>query len=144
MSDYAILSTKLDSEENDIIESYKEEEVFTITDATKQIIGDAIPATMGLLFIFIAETINIIFIGKYNNSDMIAGVGIGTLYINATGYVLGAGLIGGLDTLCSQSFGNCNFTMVGVYTNVTRIVITIFFFLMSLPFTIFSKQILII
>jgi MATE family multidrug resistance protein len=111
--------------------------------AAKNIVSDAIPATMGLLFIFIAETINIIFIGRFNHADMIAGIGLGTLYVNATGYMLGAGLIGGLDTLCSHAFGNHNYVMIGVYTNVTRIVIVSFFVLISFPFTYFTNAILI-
>jgi MATE family multidrug resistance protein len=110
--------------------------------AALQVLFDAIPATIGLLFIFIAETINIIFIGRFNQPEMIAGIGIGTLYINATGYVLGAGLMGGLDTLCSQAFGNRKYKMVGVYANVARICIGFYFIFISLPFTIFSKPML--
>jgi MATE family multidrug resistance protein len=112
--------------------------------AALQVLFDAIPATMGLLFIFIAETINIMFIGRFDNATMIAGIGIGTLYINATGYILGAGLMGGLDTLCSQAFGDKKHKTVGVYANIARICIFVFFFLMSVPFTIFSKSVLLL
>jgi MATE family multidrug resistance protein len=125
-------------------EDEKEEVHDSFSIAAKNIICDAIPATMGLLFVFIAETINIIFIGKYNDADMIAGIGIGTLYINATGYILGAGLIGGLDTLCSHAFGNHNYVMIGVYVNVTRIVVICFFILISVPFVYFTYPILIL
>jgi MATE family multidrug resistance protein len=138
MSEYSHI---LDKEEY-IIQNNRQEETHTetIQNAALQILSDAIPSTMGLLFIFIAETINIIFISGYNDADMIAGIGIGTLYINATGYIVGAGLIGGLDTLCSQAFGNRKLDMIGVYTNVTRVVIIGFFITMSIPFTLFSKS----
>jgi MATE family multidrug resistance protein len=117
---------------------------FTIFQASMQVLGDAIPATMGLLFIFIAETINIIFIGRFNDATMIAGIGIGTLYINATGYVLGAGLMGGVDTLCSQAFGDRKYKMVGIYANVARVCIFLFFVIMGIPFTIFSRTCLLL
>jgi MATE family multidrug resistance protein len=110
--------------------------------AAMHVLFDAIPATMGLLFIFIAETINIMFIGRFDNATMIAGIGIGTLYINATGYILGAGLMGGLDTLCSQAFGDRKYRMVGVYANVARICIFLFFIILSVPFSILSKTVL--
>lgn len=107
-----------------------------------EIIKDAIPSTFGLLFVFITETINIIFIGRYNDTDLISGIGIGTLYFNATGYILGAGLIGGLDTLCSQAFGAKKYELMGIFANIARISVFGFFLLVSLPFIIFSKPIL--
>lgn len=110
--------------------------------ATFEVVGDAIPATFGLLFIFIAETINIIFIGRYDDPKLIAGIGIGTLYINATGYILGAGLIGGIDTLCSQTFGAKEYKLLGVFSNIAKLVILAFFILICLPFVYFSSNLL--
>jgi MATE family multidrug resistance protein len=110
--------------------------------AAYSIVGDAVPATFGLLFIFICETINIIFIGRYDDPDMIAGIGIGTLYINATGYILGAGLIGGLDTLCSQAYGAKEYRLLGIFANIGRFIIFLFFILISIPFIIYSSNLL--
>jgi MATE family multidrug resistance protein len=116
----------------------------TITEAAINVLSDAIPSMMGLLFIFVAETINIIFIGRFNKPELIDGIGVGTFYINATGYVIGTGLLGGVDTLCSQAFGDGMHKMVGIYTNVARICICLYFFLIGLPLVIFTKPILIL
>jgi MATE family multidrug resistance protein len=109
---------------------------------TYDILSNAIPATFSLIFIFITETINIAFIGRYDNSELISGIGIGTLYINATGYILGIGLIGGLDTICSQTYGAKLYNLMGIYVNITRIVLVFFFFFVCLPMVIFSSPIL--
>jgi MATE family multidrug resistance protein len=119
----------------------KEEEKSTFA-ATSDVVLGAIPSTFGLLFIFIAETINIIFIGRYNQPNLISGIGIGTLYVNATGYVLGAGLIGGLDTLCSQTFGAKKYKLMGIYANIARFIVLIFFLVICIPSIIFSSTIL--
>jgi len=108
----------------------------------KDVIINALPATMGLLFIFIAETINIIFIGRLNNPELISAIGIGTLYVNATGYVIGLGLIGGIDTLCSQSYGAKQYKLMGIYVNIGRIVTIGFFIFMSIPCIIFADNLL--
>lgn len=136
---------------NSLLEKGKKEDLHPENDADAKvnlgkaaldIIKDALPSTLGILFIFICETINIIFIGKYNDPTLISGIGIGTLYINATGYILGAGLIGGLDTLCSQSFGAKKFEVVGVYANITRMVVICFFLLFCLPAVYFCSSFL--
>lgn len=108
----------------------------------KDVIINALPATMGLLFIFIAETINIIFIGRLNNPELISAIGIGTLYVNVTGYVIGLGLIGGIDTLCSQSYGAKQYKLMGIYVNIGRIVTVGFFILMSIPCIVFAENLL--
>jgi MATE family multidrug resistance protein len=110
--------------------------------ASLDVVFGAIPATFGLLFVFIAETINIIFIGRYNDSNLISGIGIGTLYVNATGYILGAGLIGGLDTLCSQTFGAKQYRLMGIYANIARLVVVFFFIFICVPFIVYSSTFL--
>jgi MATE family multidrug resistance protein len=135
---------KLDQSDIEIKQDQEEDTHESFSIAAKNIISDAIPSTMGLLFVFIAETINIMFIGRYNKAEMLAAIGIGTLYINATGYMMGSGMIGGLDTLCSHAFGNHNYIMIGIYVNITRIVVICFFILISLPFTYLSYPLLIL
>jgi MATE family multidrug resistance protein len=110
--------------------------------ASFEVIFDAVPATFGLLFVFIAETINIIFIGRYDDANLISGIGIGTLYVNGTGYILGAGLIGGLDTLCSQTFGAKQYRLMGIYANIARLVVLAFFLIICLPAIYFSSSLL--
>lgn len=107
-----------------------------------EILLDAIPATFGLLFVFVAETINIIFIGRYNDTEMISAIGIGTLYVNATGYIIGAGLVGGIDTLCSQTFGAKKYKLMGIYANICRIIIVLCFIVITVPLVIYTGELL--
>ena len=110
----------------------------------KGLLYNSIPSTCGLLFIFLTETINIIVIGHLNDSEMISGIGIGTLFINATGYILGIGLIGGLDTLGSQAFGAKEYRLLGIYTNICRLMIIGFFICICLPCIIWCESFLIL
>ena len=106
------------------------------------ILTNAIPSAFALFFIFIGETMNIIIISTYKDGSMLNALGIGTLYINSTGYLMGIGLLGGLDTLCSHSFGAGQFKLVGIYTNISRVVAICFYILICLPLAFFSKSIL--
>lgn len=110
----------------------------------KEIMKDTIPSIMGLLFIFICETINIVYIGMTNDSNNIASIGLGTIFINATGYILGVGLLGGLDTLCSQSFGAREFYLVGIYSNIARIIVTVFFLIVCIPCIFYCETLLLL
>lgn len=108
------------------------------------ILQKSIPATFSLLFIFIAETINIIFIGQNSSHNSIAGIGLGTLIMNATGYVLCIGLLGGLDTLGAQAFGARQLYLLGLHTHITRISVFLFFLIICCPFFMFSYEICIL
>jgi MATE family multidrug resistance protein len=134
----------LDSTEDSKLTSNEihKQEHLTFSIALKNLTKDAFLAIMGLLFIFINETINIIFIGRFDIPDMIAGIGLGTLYINFSGYIFGIGLIGGLDTLCSQAYGAKDLKMVGIYTNIARICILLYVVIVGLPLIIFVRPIL--
>ena len=119
-----------------------EVEEHTYFEIAKNILSSAIPATCGLLFIFLTETINIMIIGKHNLPVLIAAIGLGTLYVNATGYIPGIGLLGGIDTLCSQAYGQKNYVMIGNYASIGRASITIFFLFISIPMNFLSYYIL--
>ncbi len=116
---------------------------FSFLEIITFILSYAIPCGLALFFIFIGETINIIFISSYNNGEMLNAIGIGTLYINTTGYLLGIGLLGGLDTLCAHSFGAGHLKLVGTYTNVSRVVAVCFFLVICLPLSFFCDIILV-
>lgn len=136
-----VLNDSIKQENNELL--IKDNEIkISHFQAAFNVILDSVPATFGLMFIFLTETINISFIGHKNDQKLIAGIGLGTLYINATGYILGAGLIGGLDTLGAQSVGAQKWKMLGIYANITRLTVLIFFIFISLPFIVFSKFIL--
>lgn len=119
-----------------------EEETISYAEGCLEVMQNAIPATFGLLFVFITETINIIYIGRFDDPNLISGIGIGTLYINATGYILGAGIIGGIDTLCTQCFGAKEYKLLGIFTNIARISVLGFFLFISVPFAIYAYEIL--
>jgi MATE family multidrug resistance protein len=112
--------------------------------ACLDLILDATPAIFGLLFIFLCETINIAFIGRYNDRDLISAIGIGTLLMNSTGFTIGLGLMGGLDTLCSQAYGAKEYRIVGIFANIARMTILLFFLCVSIPCIIFSKHLLLL
>ena len=67
---------------------------------------------------------------------------MGSLYINTTGFFLGLGLLGGVDTLCSQAYGARSYYLMGLYANISRIVLLGFYIFVCLPFILFSSQIL--
>jgi MATE family multidrug resistance protein len=115
---------------------------YTMFGIMLEILKSSIPATMGLLFVFILETINIIILGQHNNATLIAAIGIGTLYVNATGYIPAAGLLGGVDTLCSQAFGQHRLDLVGLHSSIGRISVTLYFFCITIPINFLTFTIL--
>eukprot|EP00347_Sterkiella_histriomuscorum_P009443 403341194 len=68
------------------------------------------------------EVINIAFIGGLNNANMLAGVGLGNLYINTFGIAVYIGLNVAAGTFVSQSIGQNDLRLAGVYLNRGRIV----------------------
>lgn len=136
---------ELEIENDDLLvinENIEEKENHTFWEASVRILSSMLPATFGLLFIFILETINIVIIGKLNVPSLIASIGLGTLFVNATGYIPGCGLLGGIDTLCSHAFGQKNFKMIGNYTSIGRVVVIIFFLFFTVPMNFLSYSIL--
>lgn len=58
---------------------------------------------------------------------MIAGVGLGSVFANFSGWALVIGMNSALDTLVSQSAGAGKLEMCGVYLNRGRFIMTLFF-----------------
>lgn len=125
----------------EILSEHIDFELLTNFDFVWLILQKSLPATFSLLFIFIAETINIIFVGQNSAHDSIAGIGLGTLIMNATGYILCMGLLGGLDTLGSQAFGARHYYLLGLHTNITRISVFLFFLVICCPMFAYSYEI---
>ena len=71
----------------------------------KTIIWLSLPTSFSGFVSILFEVINLIYIGKLKNKEMLAGVGLGNLFYN----IIGIGVIGGfnnaLDTLVSQAVG---------------------------------------
>ena len=63
------------------------------------------------------DVINIVFLGKYNNPAMIAGVGIGSITSSFLGLAIILGFNSALDTLVSNSAGAKQHYLSGRYLN---------------------------
>ncbi|CDW80969.1 na+-driven multidrug efflux pump [Stylonychia lemnae] len=93
----------------------------------KEILKIAFPAMLASLSFGIVDSMNLIFLGFLNDPTLIAGVGIGTVYINVFGLTTLCGSNTILTTLVSQSYGQQNLRLCGTYLNRGRIVTTIAF-----------------
>jgi MATE family multidrug resistance protein len=107
------------------------------------VITYAVPSILSIMFIFLYDNINIIFAGNLLSPDLVSAIGIGSLYINATGFFLALGLLGGMDTLCSQAYGAKHYKLLGTYANISRLCMFGFYILFSLPFLIINEEILV-
>jgi MATE family multidrug resistance protein len=72
-----------------------------------------------------------IFLGHLNRPELVAGVGIGNLYIIATWLSVSFGLNGALETLTAQAYGAKNLQLCGVYLNRSRFIMICFCIPMS-------------
>ncbi|CDW80289.1 na+-driven multidrug efflux pump [Stylonychia lemnae] len=81
-----------------------------------------IPAMLSQTFIFFMEIVNMFFIGHLNDPAMVAGVGLGNMYVNIVCQSLILGLNGGVGTLVAQAYGSKNMRKCGVYLNRGRII----------------------
>ena len=59
----------------------------------------SIPAIITSISALVVEIINISFIGHLGDASLVAGVGIGTMYINVSCMAIIVGLNGALSTL---------------------------------------------
>ena len=99
---------------------------------------------ISLISIFSIETINLNFIGNTNNSSInLMTVGIGNIYINITSLFLMIGSLGGLQTIGTLLYGQKNYQEMGLYTIRMRIILILFYFILSVSFAYFSEDILI-
>ena len=97
----------------------------------------------GLICYILIETINLTFMGKKSNKSqlLLDSVGLGNIYINFCGDILGFGILGGLDTMGANSYGSEKFKMLGIFTIRTRIMLMSFLALITLPLCIYSESI---
>jgi MATE family multidrug resistance protein len=89
----------------------------------KNILMIGVPSTVTMLLELFVEVTNASFIGHLGDASMIAGVGLGNMYINIMCQSFYFGLNSALATLVSQSYGQGNLRMCGVYLNRARIVV---------------------
>lgn len=78
----------------------------THSEALKDIVLKSIPAMLALLIRRSVEMANYVVVGRMPDPGYTSGVGMGILTSNIFCVSIGIGFAGGLDTLCSQAFGN--------------------------------------
>jgi MATE family multidrug resistance protein len=121
-----------------------EDEIHSNSSVLWSVIKYAIPSILSMVFIFLYDNINIIFAGNLLPPDSVSAIGIGSLYINATGFFLALGILGGMDTLCSQAYGAKQYKLLGTYANISRLCMFGFYIIFSLPFLIINEEILLL
>jgi MATE family multidrug resistance protein len=124
--------------------SMKSQDISEPLVAIQILIKSAIPSIMSLIFIFSYDSLNIIFANKFLGNLFGGAVGIGNLYLNATSFFFGLGLLGGVETLCSQAFGASSFYLMGLYINTSRVALIGFFLFISLPCILVSEYLLLL
>ena len=78
------------------------------------------------------DVINNRFAGHLGTESLMAGVGIGNIYMNILFVSTIWGLNGAISTLVSQAYGAGNLKLCGVYLNRGRITVAIFFIPLSI------------
>ena len=76
---------------------------------------------------FFVEVVNTVFVGHLGDEVKLAGVGMANMYINILILSISYGLSSSLNTLISQSYGQKDYRLCGIYLNRARILITIVF-----------------
>lgn len=118
------------------------EDIIEYKQALINLLRSSVPSILTLMFVFIYDNLNIIFADKYLEANSVSAIGVGSFYINASGFILGIGLLGGMDTFCAQAYGAKSYYLLGLYVNVSRIVVIGFFIFGCLPFILASEYIL--
>lgn len=95
---------------------------------------------LNLLCIFMIETINITYIGTFNDPDMITAIGLGTFFSNFVGINAIIGWPGGIDTLSSNAYGAKRYKLVGIYTCICRSILYLYFFIITCPMIFISER----
>ena len=75
------------------------------------------PSVIGAICFSITESMNIIFIGRLNDASLVAGMGVGRVFLVVFGMITLSGFNTALLTLASQSYGQKDFYLCGVYLN---------------------------
>lgn len=99
------------------------------------ILNLSIPSILCSVITKAQDTINLIYIGKLNQTAMLAGVGLGGMTAEFLAMMFFKGLNNCITTFVSQSAGNDNMKLCGVYLNRGRFIITVLFIPISFLLT---------
>lgn len=92
-----------------------------------KIIRVAVPTILAQVFSLLVIASNTAFIGHLGDSAKLAGVGLGTLYVNIFCQSIILGLNAAVATLVSQSYGAGNIRKCGDYLNRGRVIAIVAF-----------------
>lgn len=93
--------------------------------ALSVIISLSLPAIASLVTDMINETINIFFIGRLSNPELLSAIGIAISFMNVFFFSVLYGLASSLETLCSQAYGRHDNILCGLFLNKARVIFTI-------------------
>ena len=111
-------------------------------DHVKAVTKMVIPTFVLFAVVDLINQINVVFVGKTNNAQMIAGIGLAKSLFEMFPACFTIGCAGALETMVSQSYGKNNFKQCGDYLNKQYILITALYIPISL-ILFFSEDILI-
>lgn len=98
-----------------------------------------------LFCLFLIETINLMFMGatKENNVNInINSVGLGNLFLNIFGVIIGMGIIREMDRSLTTAFHSYKFDKFGLFIVRTRIILIGLFFILIFPMSLLSERLL--
>ena len=105
------------------------------------LIKQSIPCLISNVFESTMELISMHYIGKLDDPIYLGAVGLGYMWVNITTISVLQGFGFAIQTLCSQSYGNKNYYMCGVYHLRGRFIIFLLGVLLSL-LTLLSENIM--
>ena len=120
-SEQEISDAKKETEET----KQPEENLPAYSEAFIEILKIGGPAIISMVSALFVEVVNTAFVGHLGSQAMMAGVGMANMFLNVIDLSVIFGINNTLNTLVSQSFGQGNYHMCGVYVNRSRIIVTI-------------------
>ena len=72
------------------------------------------------------------YLGSVNDLTLLTSVNLGITYNEIFFYFIGFGIVQGMAVFCPNSFSQKNYILIGIQTNLVRIILTVFFIFYSL------------
>jgi len=88
-----------------------EQDDISMWEAIFKVVVKAIPSSLSLLIQNAILFFNLLFLGVLDDSILMTGCSLGVVMINLIMLSVDSGLIGGIDTLVSQAYGQKDYQM---------------------------------
>ena len=124
-----------------IEEEQSAEEGMSIMRCQWEVFRIGFPTIISCLFMQLTYFINTIYAGKLNDESKLAGIGLGTSFLECLTLYIIMGMNGALETLVAQAYGADQLVLCGVYLNRARVINTVIF-LPLMFILLFTKPIL--